>query len=223
MRLDLQTFLPRFALVKPAKTHDATEAPELCADIRAGEIVVFDKAYIDLAHLHSLDQRGGFWVTRSKDSMACEIVGQHAAPGGRILLDAVVELTGAKSRRALGSTGHVQRPPILWDSTRPTTRASKARPGVPARARAATTGADRARIWKCANTGCRKTAVPSLEILRKHWISGDYGMTVFHSDRSPGIPLVPATVAVGELGVFEDVREGSVLAPAPINRQASGS
>jgi hypothetical protein len=32
--------------------------------------------------------------------MACEIVGQHAAPGGRILLDAVVELTGAKSHRA---------------------------------------------------------------------------------------------------------------------------
>ena len=100
MRLDLQTFLPRFALVKAAKTHDATEAPELCADIRAGEIVVFDKAYIDLAHLHSLDQRGVFWVTRSKENMACEIVGQHAAPGGRILLDAIVELTGPKSRRA---------------------------------------------------------------------------------------------------------------------------
>jgi len=100
MRLDLQTFLPRFALVKPANTHDATEAPELCADIRAGEVAVFDKAYINLAHLHSLDQRGVFWVTRSRDNMACEIVGQHTAPGGRILLDAVVHLTGVKSRCA---------------------------------------------------------------------------------------------------------------------------
>ena len=37
MQVDLQTFLPRFALVKAANTHDSTEAAELCADIRAGE------------------------------------------------------------------------------------------------------------------------------------------------------------------------------------------
>ena len=51
MRLDLQTFLPRFALVKAANTHDSTEALEPCADIRAGEVVVFDKAYVDFAQL----------------------------------------------------------------------------------------------------------------------------------------------------------------------------
>lgn len=36
MRLDLQTFLPRFAIVRAADTHDSTEAAELCADIRSG-------------------------------------------------------------------------------------------------------------------------------------------------------------------------------------------
>ena len=74
MRLDLQTFLPRFALLKAANTHDSTEAVELCADIRAGEVVVFDKAYVDFSHLHSLSRRDIFWVTRAKDNMAYENV-----------------------------------------------------------------------------------------------------------------------------------------------------
>ena len=90
MRLDLQTFLPRFALVKAAGTHDSTEAPELCADIRAGEVVVFDKAYVDFSHLHTLTQRDVFWVTRAKDNMAAyEIVGQQTLPSGPVLLDAL--------------------------------------------------------------------------------------------------------------------------------------
>lgn len=45
MRLDLQTFLPRFAIVKAGNTHDSKEAEMLCADMRDGEVVVFDKAY----------------------------------------------------------------------------------------------------------------------------------------------------------------------------------
>ena len=97
MRLDLQTFLPRFALVKAANTHDSTEAVELCADIHAGEVVVFDKAYIDFLHLHGLDTRGVSWVTRAKDNMAYEIVGQQTEPGGSILLDATIRLTVDKS------------------------------------------------------------------------------------------------------------------------------
>jgi len=99
MRLDLQTFLPRFALVKAANTHDSTEAVELCADIRAGEVVVFDKAYIDFVHLHNLSRRDIFWVTRAKDNMAYEIVGQQTAPSGPILLDATIRLTIDKSRQ----------------------------------------------------------------------------------------------------------------------------
>jgi transposase len=98
MRLDLQTFLPRFALVKAANTHDSTEAPELCADIRAGEVVVFDKAYVDFSHLYSLTQREVFWVTRAKNNMAYEIVGQQTSPSGPVLLDAQIRLTVEKSR-----------------------------------------------------------------------------------------------------------------------------
>lgn len=99
MRLDLQTFLPRFAIVKAADTHDSAEAAELCADIRAGEIVIFDKAYIDFDHLHRLHKRGVFWVTRAKDNMSYEVVGQHTAPHKNILKDVVIRLDGHNARK----------------------------------------------------------------------------------------------------------------------------
>jgi hypothetical protein len=44
LRLDLQSFLPRFAIVDTAKIHDKKKAYALCAGIKSGEIVVFDKA-----------------------------------------------------------------------------------------------------------------------------------------------------------------------------------
>ena len=54
LRLDLQTFLPRFAVVGIASEHDSLRARELCAGVRAGEIVVFDKTFLDFAHLADL-------------------------------------------------------------------------------------------------------------------------------------------------------------------------
>jgi hypothetical protein len=67
-------------------------------DIRAGEVVVFDKAYVDFSHLHTLTQRDVFWVTRAKDNLAYEIVGQQTLPSGPVLLSALVRLTVDKSR-----------------------------------------------------------------------------------------------------------------------------
>jgi hypothetical protein len=98
MRLDLQTFLPRFAVVKAANSHDSTEAPTLCAGMKSGEIVVFDKAYIDFKHLYELLGRGIMWVSRIKDNMAYKVVGQHTVPKGNILKDELIELTIAKSQ-----------------------------------------------------------------------------------------------------------------------------
>jgi IS4 transposase len=102
MRLDLQTFLPRFALVKSAGSHDSTEARELCADIRSGEIAVFDKAYVDFSHLDDLNERGVFWVTRAKENMACTIVKRNKHTGA-IHKDVFVRLKGKKSQKAYSS------------------------------------------------------------------------------------------------------------------------
>ena len=58
LRLNLQSFLPRFAIVDTARHSDAKKARELCAGLLAGEIVIFDKAYLDLLHLFELFKRG---------------------------------------------------------------------------------------------------------------------------------------------------------------------
>jgi hypothetical protein len=54
LRLDLQSFLPSFAIIDTAKHHDNKRAREVCAGLRAGEIVLFDKAYVDFSHLLDL-------------------------------------------------------------------------------------------------------------------------------------------------------------------------
>jgi hypothetical protein len=97
LNLNMQSFLPRVVRVKSAKGHDSGEASRLCACLEAGEIAIFDKAYIVWAFLFDLTKREIFWVTRAKDNMDYEIVGQHAAPKGRIIRDERIRLRGDKA------------------------------------------------------------------------------------------------------------------------------
>lgn len=76
LRLNLQSLLPGFAVVDTAAEHDNLRARELCADLKSGEIALFDKGYVDFGHLRDLDGRGIFWVTRAKENMAYEVVGK---------------------------------------------------------------------------------------------------------------------------------------------------
>jgi DDE family transposase/uncharacterized protein DUF4372 len=100
LRLDLQSFLPRFAIIDTARHHDAKRARELCAGVRAGEIVIFDKAYLDLAHLYDLLLRGVFWVTRAKDDLRFGVVKKMPrSKDRRILRDELIELKVFVSRR----------------------------------------------------------------------------------------------------------------------------
>jgi len=100
VRLNLQTFLPRFALVDTAGEHDNRRAHELCAGVQAGEIVIFDKAYVDFAHLADLSMREVFWVTRAKDNLQCRVVRRlQTGRQGNILRDDLIELTGDSSHK----------------------------------------------------------------------------------------------------------------------------
>lgn len=93
LRLNLETFLPAFAVVDSARGHDSTRAHELCAGLKAGEIAVFDMAYIDYAHLFDLTRRGIFWVSRVKESMKLRCVRRiQKKPHGRILRDDIVQV-----------------------------------------------------------------------------------------------------------------------------------
>jgi hypothetical protein len=100
LRLDLQSFLPRFAIVDTARHNDARRAREVCAGIQAGEIVIFDKAYIDFSHLADLSRREVFWVSRAKDNLKFKVVRRYQWKAeGKILRDDLIQLTTPASRR----------------------------------------------------------------------------------------------------------------------------
>lgn len=100
LRLDLQSFLPRFAIVDTARHNDAKRARELCAGIKAGEIVIFDKAYVDFAHLADLSMRLVFWVTRAKDNLSYKVVRCYQkGAAGKILRDDLIRLKTPASRK----------------------------------------------------------------------------------------------------------------------------
>jgi hypothetical protein len=93
LRLNLQSFLPRFVVIDTAAEHEATRARELCLELEAGEIAVFDKGYLDLEHLFQLTQREVFWVTRAKENLAYEVLESKDCPqAGKILKDQVIRL-----------------------------------------------------------------------------------------------------------------------------------
>lgn len=99
MRLDLQSMLPRFAIVDTAKDNDNARARELCAGVKDGEIVLFDRAYVDLPHLFGLLVRGVTWVTRSKENLQFRVVKKRIRkPDGPILADEEVVFENAHSR-----------------------------------------------------------------------------------------------------------------------------
>lgn len=100
LRLDLQSLLPAFAIVDLAPHHDNTRAPQLCQGLKAGEIVIFDKAYLALDHLWNLNQREVFWVTRAKENLDLRVTRRLInKPQGRVLRDELVVFRGPKSSR----------------------------------------------------------------------------------------------------------------------------
>ena len=100
LRLDLQSHLPNFVLIDTARDADAKRGREACAGLKAGEIVVLDKAYLDLIHLYQLEQRGVWWITRAKENMQYRVVKRRLKkPEGKILRDDEIVLTGTVSHQ----------------------------------------------------------------------------------------------------------------------------
>jgi hypothetical protein len=98
LRLDLQSFLPNFAIVDVARESDLSRAEELCASLRAGEIVIMDRGYVDYLHLARLAERGVFFVVRAKRNLAYRCMQTLSEPKGQILADELIELTDPNTR-----------------------------------------------------------------------------------------------------------------------------
>lgn len=99
LRLSLRSLLPGFVVVGSAHESELAKVRLLCAALKAGEIVLFDKGYHLLAHFWELNERGVFFVTRPKDDLLTKVV-RRRAPGAnpRVLADEEILTTGRSSR-----------------------------------------------------------------------------------------------------------------------------
>lgn len=102
VRLDFQSLLPSYVVVASAQEADSSRAREVCAGLKSGEIVVFDRAYLDRPHLADLDGRGVTWVTRWKEGLLADVLERRPVPaGGKILADEWVALSDGQSARRI--------------------------------------------------------------------------------------------------------------------------
>ena len=61
---------------------------------------MFDKAYVDFAHLGSLDKRGVCWVTRAKSNMLYRVIHEHeVSPRSRVNSDQTIELSDYMTKK----------------------------------------------------------------------------------------------------------------------------
>ena len=100
LRMDAQTHLPRFGVIDTAGQHDSRRAAEVCAGIRAGEIVVFDRAYQQFKHLWELSERGVFWITRTLKRQDLRVVKRLIKKReGNVIRDDLAKLSGPLSKQ----------------------------------------------------------------------------------------------------------------------------
>ena len=95
--LDHHDYLPIFAHITDAKTHEIRVAREL--SFPSDSVVVFDRGYTDYAWYGELCAQGVFFVTRLKDNALYEVVRENRAPHGDILSDEIIRLTGVPGAR----------------------------------------------------------------------------------------------------------------------------
>jgi hypothetical protein len=93
VRLNIGTFLPSYAVVEDAAHHDSVRAATLCASLVAGDVLLGDRAYVDLAFLNELNTRGVFFVLRPKANMLFRTI-KKLPCSGRILRDVLVRPAG---------------------------------------------------------------------------------------------------------------------------------
>ena len=103
MRLNIGTFLPTFAIVEDAAHHDSVRADALCAGLVAGDVLLADRAYVDLKFLAGLHARDVFFVLRPKRKMLFKTV-KKLRCSGKILRDELVRPDGVNTAKKYPGT-----------------------------------------------------------------------------------------------------------------------
>lgn len=93
--LDYRGTIPSFLVITDAKQHEVKVAKESSLPLSSDSILAVDKAYIDFQWLYGLFTRGVYFVTRAKDNMKYQVVGQHKEIKNKaVLSDEIIRLVG---------------------------------------------------------------------------------------------------------------------------------
>jgi hypothetical protein len=86
--------IPTFMVMTDGKQHEITVARSFFSPV-ADSIYCFDKGYIDYAWLATIEKSKAFFVTRAKDNIKYQVIGQHGAPkNNNVISDDIIALTG---------------------------------------------------------------------------------------------------------------------------------
>lgn len=86
--------LPSFLTVTDGKRHDVRVVKETSLPLLPDSIISVDKAYIDYKWLYSLNEKGIWFVTRTKSNTDFLVTGQHETSGKGIISDQLISLQG---------------------------------------------------------------------------------------------------------------------------------
>lgn len=91
VRLGLRNLLPGFVVIGSARESELAHAARLCAGLKAGEIVLFDRGYHVLGLLADLTARGVYFVTRPREHTLFKVVKKRPRSADeRVLADELV-------------------------------------------------------------------------------------------------------------------------------------
>ena len=98
--LDLKTQIPAFNVITAAKKSDVKVAKQEAFPLIPDSIITFDRAYVDFKLFQSYQNAKVFFVTRAKDNLRFELLGQQKIPKKKGLqFDQVVQIKDPKQRQ----------------------------------------------------------------------------------------------------------------------------
>jgi hypothetical protein len=96
--LDVQTRIPTFIYITPAKVHEVNILDIIVPE--AGAFYVMDRGYVDFARLHTLHLNNSFFVIREKSNMDFKRIYSHPVDRTTgVLCDQIISLTGFYTSR----------------------------------------------------------------------------------------------------------------------------
>ncbi len=97
--IDLAGMLPDFTVITHGRVHDIKAAKRI-KSFKKGDTVVFDRAYVDYSWLNELNEKGVFFVTRSKSNCKFKVV--ESRPSNRTrghICDQVISLKSLSGQK----------------------------------------------------------------------------------------------------------------------------